>query len=35
MVRVPGGSVTMGSTAFYPEERPIRSADVDDLWVAT
>jgi formylglycine-generating enzyme len=33
MVLVPGGSFGMGSTAFYPEESPVREATVGDLWV--
>lgn len=33
MARVPGGRYRMGSTAFYPEERPIVEVEVDDLWV--
>jgi len=33
MVRIPGGTVTMGSTDFYPEERPLREVEVGDLWV--
>ena len=33
MVLVPGGSFGMGSTAFYPEESPVRQATVGDLWV--
>jgi len=33
MVRVPGGSFRMGSADFYPEERPVRRADVDAFWM--
>ena len=33
MVRVHGGSFRMGSTDFYPEERPVRTARVDPLWM--
>src|ERR1700712_5344680 len=33
MVVVPGGSFQMGSLDFYPEERPVRNAEVSDLWV--
>ncbi len=33
MCLVPGGSVVMGSLDFYPEERPLREAEVGDLWV--
>jgi len=30
---VPGGTFSMGSDEFYPEERPIVAASVEDLWV--
>ena len=30
---VPGGSFRMGSTDFYPEEAPVVSTEVGDLWV--
>jgi formylglycine-generating enzyme len=30
---VAGGSFAMGSEDFYPEERPIRTVAVDDLWI--
>src|SRR3954447_3122990 len=33
MCLVPGGSVLMGTLDFYPEERPLRRADVADMWV--
>jgi formylglycine-generating enzyme required for sulfatase activity len=33
MLRVPGGGFRMGSIDFYPEEAPVFSADVNDLWV--
>jgi sulfatase modifying factor 1 len=33
MQLVPGGAVRMGSLAFYPEERPLRTAPVADLLV--
>lgn len=33
MVLVPGGPFRMGSTDFYPEECPVRTAEVSDLWV--
>ena len=33
MTLVPGGAFRMGSTAFYPEERPVTTAEVDGLWV--
>ena len=29
---VPGGVYQMGSVGFYPEERPVRSVEVDPLW---
>jgi formylglycine-generating enzyme len=32
-VLVEGGPFRMGSTDFYPEERPIQDAVVDDLWI--
>ena len=32
-VLVRGGSFRMGGTDFYPEEQPVRDADVADLWV--
>jgi sulfatase modifying factor 1 len=32
-VLVPGGEFRMGSDRFYPEEGPVRSALVPDLWV--
>jgi sulfatase modifying factor 1 len=32
MVLVPGGTTTLGSRRFYPEERPVREVRVDDLW---
>ena len=32
MVLVPGGSFLMGGTEFYPEERPVRPAEVDELF---
>ncbi|MEO5707885.1 MAG: formylglycine-generating enzyme family protein [Alteraurantiacibacter sp.] len=31
MVQVPGGTFTMGSEAFYPEERPLRRVKVDSF----
>ena len=33
MVLVPGGTETIGSLDFYPEERPLRDVQVADLWV--
>lgn len=33
MVLVPGGTDTIGSLDFYPEERPLREVEVADLWV--
>ncbi len=33
MVRVPGGVFTMGSDAFYPEERPAHRVEVDAFWM--
>ncbi|MGS0685194.1 formylglycine-generating enzyme family protein [Nakamurella sp. GG22] len=32
MVFVPGGSFMMGSSEFYPEERPLRETSVADGW---
>jgi formylglycine-generating enzyme len=33
MVLVPGGTFTMGSDAFYPEERPVHRVTVDAFWM--
>jgi formylglycine-generating enzyme len=33
MVWVPGGEFAMGSDDFYPEERPVRRAGVEGLWI--
>jgi hypothetical protein len=33
MVLLPGGEFSMGSDAFYPEERPVRRAAVDAFLV--
>jgi formylglycine-generating enzyme required for sulfatase activity len=33
MAWIPGGSFRMGSQDFYPEERPVRDAVVDDFWI--
>ena len=35
MVWIPGGTFTMGSTEFYPEERPTRDVTVDGFWMDT
>jgi sulfatase modifying factor 1 len=33
MIRIRGGTFSMGSQRFYPEERPVRSASVEDFWI--
>lgn len=33
MVRIAGGTFTMGSEAFYPEEAPRRQVKVDSFWI--
>jgi formylglycine-generating enzyme len=33
MVAIPGGTFTMGSTAFYPEEAPLRRVKVDPFLI--
>ena len=33
MTLIPGGAFWMGSAAFYPEEGPVITAEVDSLWV--
>ena len=33
MVLVRGGTFSMGSTGFYPEERPVRRVAVGDFWI--
>jgi len=33
MVWIPGGTYSMGSTDFYPEERPVRRVTVDGFWM--
>ncbi|WP_255152449.1 formylglycine-generating enzyme family protein [Halorarius halobius] len=33
MVWIPGGTFRMGSTEFYPEERPVREVEVDGFWM--
>ncbi|WP_188241636.1 MULTISPECIES: formylglycine-generating enzyme family protein [Microbacterium] len=35
MVLLPGGSFTMGSDDFYPDERPAHEASVDPFWIDT
>lgn len=30
---IEGGTFTMGSEAFYPEERPLRRIAVDGFWI--
>jgi sulfatase modifying factor 1 len=35
MVWIPGGTFTMGSVEFYPEERPHRDVTVDGFWMDT
>lgn len=33
MIRIPGGTFTMGSENFYPEEAPLRQVRVDPFWI--
>jgi formylglycine-generating enzyme required for sulfatase activity len=33
MAWIPGGAFLMGSNDFYPEERPVHSAEVDGFWM--
>ncbi|MCB2066122.1 MAG: formylglycine-generating enzyme family protein [Erythrobacter sp.] len=33
MIAIPGGVFTMGSEAFYPEERPLRRVKLDRFWI--
>src|SRR4051794_11718398 len=33
MAWVPGGVYSLGSTAFYPEERPVRRVELDGFWM--
>lgn len=33
MVAIPGGTFTMGSAAFYPEEAPQRRVRIDPFWI--
>jgi formylglycine-generating enzyme len=35
MTWIPGGTFTMGSADFYPEERPVHQATVDGFWMDT
>ena len=35
MTWVPGGQFRMGSADFYPEERPVRTVEVDGFWIDT
>ncbi len=35
MAKVPAGSFLMGSETFYPEERPVRSVEVEGFWIDT
>ena len=35
MTSVPGGTFAMGSEDFYPEEAPVREAEVDGFWMDT
>ena len=30
---IEGGTFTMGSEAFYPEERPLRRVAIDGFWI--
>ena len=32
MMRIPAGTVRMGSEDFYPEERPVRDVEVGAFW---
>ncbi|MGY6532817.1 formylglycine-generating enzyme family protein [Glycocaulis sp.] len=34
MVWVPGGEVTLGSEDFFPEERPLRTEQVEGFWIS-
>lgn len=34
MVWIPAGGVTLGSEDFFPEERPLRTAQVDGFWIS-
>jgi len=33
MIRVSGGTFSMGATGFYPEEGPVRPVTVSDFWI--
>ncbi|HMJ37676.1 MAG TPA: formylglycine-generating enzyme family protein [Baekduia sp.] len=33
MAWIPGGTFAMGSTDFYPEERPVRDVSIDGFWM--
>ncbi len=33
MRRIEGGAFSMGSARFYPEERPVRAAQVESFWI--
>jgi formylglycine-generating enzyme required for sulfatase activity len=33
MVPIPGGTFTMGSEDFYPDERPLRRVTVEGFWM--
>ena len=33
MIRIAGGTFQMGSDAFYPEERPVRTVTIDGFWI--
>ena len=33
MTWIPGGAFAMGADAFYPEERPVRRAEVEGFWI--
>jgi formylglycine-generating enzyme len=35
MTRIPGGTFLMGSTDFYPEERPVMRVTVGGFWIDT
>jgi sulfatase modifying factor 1 len=35
MTWIPGGTFTMGSASFYPEERPVHRVTVDGFWMDT
>ena len=33
MVRIPGGTFSMGSDGHYPEEAPVHRVTVSDFWI--